>query len=248
MSEKKHNVVGGNAEQSLQGDYNFDISSLFRQGWELTQEKKWIVVQMSVALFAIAMCVVAIAMNAFGITDFRTIEPQLQFYIDMMLTVIVAPFITAIMLTCINHTVGGKSQFSHLFHLLPKALILGLTSLMIAIIIQLGMTLFILPGLYLAIATGFTLTLVAEKGLRPGQAILLSIRVVNRYWLGFIKLYGIFLLLFIASIATMGVLLIWVVPLYYHVKGVLYRDLFGVGVSTYIDQNGENKNESIFHA
>ncbi len=248
MSEKQQIVVGGKAEDSLQGKYNFDITSLFKQGWELTQQHKWIVVQMSLALFAIACGLVIIAMQGFGVKDIQSMTPETQFYIDLLLTVLVAPFITAIMLTCINHSVGGKSLFSHLFHLLPKSLMLGLTSLMIAVIVQLGMSLFILPGLYLAIATGFSLVLVAEKSLRPGQAIILSIKMVNAYWLDFIKIYAIFLLLFVASIATMGVLLIWVIPLYYHVKGIIYRDLFGITVSTYIDHDGENKHETIFHA
>ena len=248
MSEKKPFVVGGDTNNSLSGQYKFDLSDIFKQAWHLTQQHKWLIVQMVLIVLCIAVGLVVITLNLFGIEDLTQIPADVQRMIDIMLTVLLAPFFTAIMATGVNHAVGGKGRVSHLFNLLPKAAFLGLTSLLIALLVQIGLMLLIIPGLYLTMATSFALLIVAEKQIGPTHAILLSIKVVNRYWLEFAKIYLIFALLFFSVILTFGVSMIWVAPMYYHVQGILYRDLFGIKVIDRQDGVSEEQDESTFNA
>ena len=248
MSDKKTFIVGGDINRSLNGEYQFDISGLFKQGWQLTQQHKWLIVQMVLLVFCIAVAVVVVMLKLLGITDLTQIPADIQRMIDILLTVLLAPFFTAIMATGVNHAVGGKGRLSHLFNLLPKAAFLGLTSLLITLLVQIGLIFLIIPGLYLTIATSFSLLLVAEKQLSPFKAIALSIKMVNRYWLDFIKVYLIFTLLFLSVIITFGISMIWVAPMYYHIQGILYRDLFGIKVMDHTEGQMGEQNESIFHA
>lgn len=248
MNDKKTFVVGGDVKNSLNGQYEFDLSALFKQGWQLTQQYKWLIVQMVLIVFCIAISLVVVSLNLFGIEDLTQIPADVQRLIDILLTVLLAPFFAAIMATGVNHSVGGKGRIGHLFNLLPKAALLGLTSLIISLVVQVGLLLFIVPGLYLTIATSFSLLIVAEKRLSPFKAVVLSVQMVNRYWLDFVKVYVIFALLFLTVVLSFGIAMIWVAPLYYHVNGILYRDLFGITVVDKAPGETGGQDESIFHA
>jgi hypothetical protein len=248
VSEKQKVNVGGDVQSSLNGEYTFDLSKLFNDAWALTQSYKWIVIQMALITIIIAFLIVIVMLQMMGIDNIQQIPQRTQLSIDLVVTGLLSPFIAALMLSAVKHSTNGHSRISDLTSLIPKTLSLAITSLMIALIVNLGLLVFILPGLYLSIACGFAILLVAEKNMPPIQSILLSIRMVNAYWLDFVKINLVFVLLFVLVVLTFGIALIWVAPFYYHVKGILYRDLFGV--STDIEQNpqGTNNDQSTFEA
>ena len=96
-------------------------------------------------------------------------------------------------------------------------------------------------------STGFALVLLVEKKYRPSQAILVSMRVFNRYWGPLSQFYIVSFILFVGGLFTFGIALIWIVPLYLHTKGVLYRTLFGVEVLGQPSTLSNNK-DSVFYA
>ncbi|MCV2884220.1 hypothetical protein OE749_05895 [Aestuariibacter sp. AA17] len=251
MSEQKI-VIGGDVNRSLNGDYQFDIKSLFKQAWALTQENKWQILQMLIFVLGLAYLVVMVLLNISGIDDIQKITLEIQSFIDLTLTFLFAPFVTAIMAVAATHSIGGQSKFSHVFSLLSRTLSLGAAALIVSLCIQLGLGLLIIPGLYLMLATSFTLLIVAEKKQGGIAAMILSIKVVNTYLLDFIKLYLLIGLMSLTVPLTLGISLIWVAPMYYYLKGILYRDLFGITVlkqedSQFTERN-ESKEESTFDA
>ena len=91
-----------------------------------------------------------------------------------------------------------------------------------------GYILFILPGIYLAIAYMFALPLLVDKNLTPWQALESSRKAVTHTWfktLGFVLVLGLIVGL---SVIPLLVGLIWSVPLAIIAYGVLYRVIFGV--------------------
>lgn len=75
----------------------------------------------------------------------------------------------------------------------------------------------------------------------PAKAIFTSIKVVNHQWLNFVKLYAVFFLLLLLVLITFGIAMIWVAPFYYNVKGILYRDIFGL---SHQQQSAEAQDEN----
>jgi len=244
--QKTRLVVGGDIVKALQGDYHFDLKQTLQEGWELTRHNKWAIVQGILFVFTLWGLLFLTASDLLLYFGYDAQLPQLQGFIGLCLSVLMAPLMTGIIMMGINHSVGGLSKASHLFFFLPKSALLALSSLLASLLVELGLSLLFLPGLYLLIATSFTLPLVVEKGLSPTRAIFISIRVVTFKWWLFIALYLVFALLFLLVILSFGIAAIWVAPLYYNVKGILYRDIFGVAVK--IEQKGETKGESAFFA
>jgi uncharacterized membrane protein len=121
---------------------------------------------------------------------------------------------------------GESIRMVGLLAYLPYSLAILLSFVIITLLTQLGFALLILPGLYVFVACKFTFPLIIDRGLSPIQAIKVSILCVSRYWVQFTVLYLIFVLLMLLSVMTFFIGFIWVAPMYYQVKGILYRDLF----------------------
>ncbi|ALS98508.1 hypothetical protein [Lacimicrobium alkaliphilum] len=247
MQENKKLELGGTMSKALNGEFIVDLQAVLKEGWNITQVTKWSLVQALMMVFALVLLVVLISFNLIQNQGGDILDPNIQFYVELLITLITAPLITGLLMMGVNHSIGGVSRPSHLFHFVPRTLVLGLATLMVSLLVNLGLMLLVVPGLYLMIACSFTLPLIVEKGLSPWRAIYTSVRVVSHKWPQFVMLYLLFAVLFMLVVATLGIALIWVGPLYYNVKGVLYRDIFGIAVR-FKPEKGENNAESIFYA
>lgn len=233
-------------EQNLNGAYQFDIGLVMKQGWQLTLQTKWIYLQMFVFVFALIALVAAIIIQYRGIVDLTQLDNATQAILNIVSTIVMAPFVTAISLYGYHASLGKQGGFNDVFALLPRSAIICIATLFVSVLVGLGFQLLIIPGIYLLVATDFTMLLIAEKKLRPFAAVGLSIRMVTRYWLPFLKLLLIFLALAVVIILTLGIAFFLIGPLYYNVKGILYRDLFGAAET--IESDNNNISESTFNA
>ncbi len=234
-------------KRNLNGEYHFKVNGVMQEGWNLTLKTKWLYLQMFMFVFVIIATVAVGILKYQGIEDVTQIDQSTEAIMNIALSIIIAPFITAISLFGYHASIGRKGRFSDVFSLLSRSAIICISSLFISVLVGLGLQVFILPGIYLLVATDFALLLIAEKKLRPFAAIGLSVRMVTRYWMPFLKLLLIFLALMVVIIITLGIAIFLVGPLYYNVKGILYRDLF-----TLADQSVREDNiitgESTFNA
>lgn len=254
MQEKLQNKSQGSLQRALLGQYEFDVKEVLQEGWQITQRDKSTMLQGIGFIFALAVMVMLIAQVVASNKGIDFNEPSFRLGTEVVLMILVAPFAAALMMMGINLSIGGKNKMSDLFYFLNRTFSIVLVSLMISAIVQIGLMLFIVPGLYLVIATGFSIPLMLDKGLLPSRAILTSIKVVNHQWQKFVALYGVFVLLLVLVMFTFGIALLWVAPFYYNVKGLLYRDIFGVGnehsvlmpvaQATDFDHNGQSGNSA----
>ena len=60
------------------------------------------------------------------------------------------------------------------------------------------------------------------------QSLLLSLRAVNKKILTIASIYLMVMLMFIIAAMMYGIGLIFVLPFFFHVKGILYREMFGI--------------------
>jgi uncharacterized membrane protein len=247
VSENKIVVVGGSLEKTLKGETQLAFKPLLEEAWKITAYTKGVMLQSVLLIFCLAMVLVIIGLRIFAVEDLQNIPTDVGLFLDMTLTGLTAPLITAVMMMGINHSIGVKSKPGMLFNYLAKGVWLAITALMVSVFIHLGLTL-VLPGIYLGLACSFALPLLVEKKLRPAQAILTSIRAFNKCWLVLSLFYFMFAVLFVASIFTFFFPLIWVIPLYYNMKGILYREIFGINVSVKQLDSSDTKDELVFHA
>lgn len=224
-------------QSTLDGKYRFDIKSVFSRANERVKKHFSALVQGCVVVF-LALVIMALIM--------QSIQESLQAVFQIALVLVVAPLQTGLYMMGVNAARNQRVRVFDLFAYLPLTIVLALTHLITIILTQLGTVLFIIPGIYMVVASTFALTLVADRKLTAISAIILSCRVVNRYFWQMLSVLVIFLVLILISILTLGFGLIWVMPLYFCAIGVLYEDMFGQ-----IDQESpvaENRGESTFDA
>lgn len=240
--------IGGNLESALKGEYQIEVKAILKEGWQLTKNGKSVILAGIFLILFIAMICTSVAFSVLGTYDLNALTPTSRLLLDVSLTVLISPFIAAITMAGVSNSVGAVSPPSFLFYFVPRILILSVASVLVSAVVQLGIIFFVLPGLFLAMATSFTLPLLLDKGLTPARAMMISIKVVSFKWGEFAKIYGFFALLGLLVVVTLGVAIFWIAPFYFNVKGILYREVFGIQVKLLPAGSDKLKADNIFHA
>lgn len=173
--------------------------------------------------------------------------------LSLLITIIMSPMTSSLDMLGLQQSVGVRARPSQVFDFFRHFLRLGSLSLLGSLITSLFGPLFELLGLPVMLAfipsaligmgLVFTVPLVLERGLSPVQAILVSLRLFARGWPSIVLLHGVMMALFFLALIPMGLGLIWVAPLYFNCKGILYRDLCGVAVEvTEVSQGPDHFN------
>lgn len=250
MQKKRFVQIGSTPEKAVQGDYSIDVRAILTEGWELTKTNKQPILVGLLFVLLIGVIVTLGAAQYMGGIELVMQDNQKQVILNLLATVIIWPFLAGVEMMGISHSVGIKTRSGFIFAFLKRSAFIALTALIIASITSIGFYL-ILPGIYLAIALSLTIPLIVEKNMSPMAAILLSLKATRFQWFKLFQIFGLFLLLAITSLlpfalalppliamAIFMTCLFFLAPFYYNVKGVLYREIFGVRMEVI-----ENKND-----
>lgn len=259
MDEKKVVQIGGSIETSLQGQYSIDVPSVLKEAWQLTLRSR-----ISINLGLLFTLVLGIVVSFFISNTMGGIEqvikdPQATTLLNIAVTMIIYPFLVGVEMMGIFHAVGIKTKSKMIFSFLRRGSWVAVCALLTSIFVTLGMQLLYLPGIYLAVALSLALPLVVEKRLSPIKAIMISVQVTRFQW---IKLFTIYTLLIVAlflsllplvilaktQLSIVGVMfflfaLTFIAQLFYNVKGILYREIFGMQIRA-VDAKETEVNDS----
>ena len=75
------------------------------------------------------------------------------------------------------------------------------------------------------------------------QSLLLSLRAVNKKIFVVATLYLGVMFMFIFAAMFYGIGLILVLPFFFHLKGILYREMFGIKLKIVAKQKNNNDND-----
>jgi len=93
---------------------------------------------------------------------------------------------------------------------------------------MIGLVLFIIPGIYLAVAFTFGLPLVVEKNMSPIEALKVSRKVVHYKWFSFAGFLLLGMVIVVVGAIALLVGLVWAIPLVTLAWAMAYRDIFGI--------------------
>ncbi|MEW9796933.1 stress protein [Alteromonas sp. CYL-A6] len=212
--------------RALNGEYPFDVFALLKRANSVVKQHFGALFQACVVLFVAVIVLSVLLVFGFDITSPDAITPGQRTMMEVLSILVISPLQAGLYMMGVNAARGQPVTTFDIFHYLGSVLVISVTQLIISITTQLGLALFIFPGVYVWTATLFALMLVADKRLTPFQAILLSARMVNVYLGKMLLLAVLFFVLFGTGLLSFGVTLIWVVPLYFCTLGMLYNDLF----------------------
>lgn len=231
---KHQKRIGGNLERALNDNHTFNPMEVLKEGARLTKHSLGSLLGAVLVSLAIFTVVLMVIIQVFiGPVDFE--NPQMTLAMLVAQILVMPPLFAAIHMMGILHSVGQRTQVQDVFRFVKQPFPFILIALITQIISQLVAGL--LPGLiaifgllFISVTLSMAIPLAAEYKLSPWQAIRCSFIAIIKRFLPFLVIYAAMFGLFLLSILTLGIGLIFVVPLFYNVKGILYRDIFGVGI------------------
>ncbi len=249
MQEKISIVqVGGSVEQALKGDYAIEVKSILSEAWQQTLKSR-LSINLGIGfVIVLGMLVSLIVSHYVGGIDVVLQDTQASMILNVVVTIAIWPFMAGIEMMGVLHAVGLVSHPKLVFGFLKRGSWVALCALLTSLLISVGLQLLIFPGVFLAVVLSLTIPLVVEKELSPIRAIIISIQALRFKWLQILTLYTTLfmaLVLLILPIVLMiesslapvsiGLFLFgasFLAPLYYNVKGILYREIFGVQITS----------------
>ena len=240
--------IGGSLEQSLNQGYRLDVKAVIQEGWKQTRSNGLGLLLATVGVTAIWI----LFSNTLLVPYLGGDDEQMNvaMLLSLLITVVMAPMTSSLDMLGLQQAVGVRARANQVFDFFRHFVRLGMLSLLGSALTSLFGPLFDLVGLPAVLAfipsaligmgLVFTVPLVLERGLTPPQAILVSLKLFVRGWPSIVLFHSVMAVLLLVALIPMGLGLIWVAPLYFNCKGILYRDLCGVGVEVNEVTEGPN--------
>jgi len=235
----KYFVLGGDIKKSLTEGYQLDIKALIKDAYNLTQKNFYPL--FTACLFIILSLLLCVSLALNHITSFN--EPAVVVGFFVLVLLISPPIVTGLLMMGVNHSVGLKSKAFHLFSYMNIILKLSLAAMMINLLMNLislllggifseaGLIFSFLVMFYLRMSFSLAYPLMAEKKLSAALALFISFKLVNKNISQFTLLLLLFVGLFILGVLTSGIGLLFVIPFYVNLMGIVYRQICGVTIS-----------------
>lgn len=244
MDKNKVINVGSTVERAVQGDYSIDVKQVFQEAWSKTQLSRISInVGILLSLF-IGMIATLIVGQYTGGVEAALENAETRFMINIIATLVTSPFVAGVEMMGVFHAVGLKTKPRMTFSFLNRGALIAICALLVSTLTSIGFSLFVLPGFFLLVTLSLTIPLVVEKRLMPLKAITLSVKALRFQFFKLLAIYFILLMMTLCAMmpllvllktnfAVIGVVLFlfaltYLAPLYFNVKGVLYREIFGV--------------------
>ena len=256
MDKEKIFNVGGTPEKAVVGDYLIDIKLVLQEAWAITRASR---VSINIGVFVslcIGMLVTTIIGQYMGGLEKALADQQIRFMINIAVTLVISPFIASVEMMGVLHAASLKTKPKMIFSFLNKGSLIAICALLASTLTSIGFSLLILPGIFLLVTLSLTMPLVIEKNMTPLKAIVLSVKALRFQFFKLLAIYSILLMLLLCSlfpllallnseIVFVGIVLFlfaltYLIPLYYNVKGILYREIFGVQLKAGEAPSSEN--------
>lgn len=224
--------------RAISGDYQLQLGAILEHAWRLTDGNKW-TAQLAGLYYGLAYLAAALAVAIPSVVDIdlktiRSTAGVLEavspgFIGQLLLTAFVLPLSVGLFMTGLRMARRQRTDATEVFRYFAWTISLFVTAAVMYVLMALGTLLFIVPGVYLAVAWLYAMPLVVERGLGPWQALETSRRALTHRWF---TLFGFLIfetVLGLLGILTLGIALIWIFPWLLIANGLLYDAVFGKG-------------------
>lgn len=254
---EKNFVLGGSIEKALSGNYELRVGSVLQEAWKFTLKNFLSFSPAIVILLAVQLAIFFIAMKLqlgdplIFLHMFENPELMEQgifdaiFIANFSYEVISAPIYAGVSLMAMSHAAGLLTKPQHILKGLQFTVPVIVATLFSLVLQWVGGMLIPLLSMYFSVAFSNSILLICEKRVSPLQSLWLSFRAVNRKLFPIVGLYIIMTMLLFISIVTYGIFLIVVLPFFFHVKGIIYRNMFGITLKlvTTNQQDGDDEDK-----
>ena len=227
----QRNIADIDGENDTGAVGRFTISTLIKDAWHYSKGVKgsiWAAIAvMYIVIFGLAFAVVFLNMKVLpGLEPIQAkiVDGGIQTLISLF-SFIFSAGILMIAVNKVGHQYFSWKMVFSGFKRFGSMIVLAILQTLMLII---GFCLFILPGIYLSVGYILAIPLIFVKGLSPWQALEASRKAVHKRW--WTVFFALIVMGIIVSISTipLGLGLIWTVPMFTVMIGVLFYHLCGV--------------------
>ncbi|OLQ70059.1 hypothetical protein BIT28_11025 [Photobacterium proteolyticum] len=248
--------VGGSIDKAMKGDSELQAFAILQEAWKVTAKNFLSFLPAIIGLFLAQVALLMLGLQVqLGDASlfFEAIVTggeisseivQAGYMANFWSDVLSAPLYVGVSLMALNHAVGLPTKPSHLVKGFPFTLVSVVTMLLTSSLQGVGNAIFPLIGLFLSMGFSMAIILVCEKRVTPLKAIQYSLVATVRKLMPLTAIYLVVLIMFFISFATAGVGLIWTIPFFFNVKGIVYRNLFGITLQVTSMKKGSDDDNS----
>lgn len=236
--------VGGSVETAKLGQYQIDIKAVLAEAWQQTKLTRTTFMLSFAVVFAVVSVVLFFVDHFVGGFAQLLKQPEQLSAVQLLITVVSAPFLAAMEMMAVLNAIGLSIKADFVFKFFRRSGFVVLASLICGLLAGVGFNLLILPGLFVLVCTSLINPLIIEKKYSPIQALILSFQALRFQWLKLLAIFGVLFMvvavlmvllslpmmseLMLISLVVSVVVLSYLIPMFFHVKGILYRDIFGL--------------------
>jgi len=143
-----------------------------------------------------------------------------------IISLLFTPIEIGFMLMGVKASRGLSIKSTDIFAILPDSAKIVILAIIAFIFVQIGMALFVLPGIFLLMMVSMAQPLMCDFRLSMIDSVKKSITTCYKHVGLVIQLYVILFTLILLSFFTYGIALIFTIPFYVNAKGILYCALF----------------------
>ena len=214
---------GGSLESGIAGEYDFTIEAMLSEAWAKTNGLKGSFWGAALLLMVGVLLIAGGLGFALGTGGMAT-----QLIVQLAIMAFMYPFMAGILMMGVKRSVDQPISFNMMFSYFSVTGTVILAGLFSTILTWVGFLLLIIPGLYLAIAYGLIIPLIADKKLSAWQAMEASRKAITKRWFKIFGLYLVMGVILVISAIPLGLGLVWTYPMMVSLMGILYREIFGV--------------------
>ncbi|MGC9402231.1 membrane protein [Vibrio genomosp. F10] len=249
--EKDFNL-GGSVDKALSGQYDLKVGEVLKEAGSMTVKHflsfspaVMILLVLQLAIFYIALKLQigdpSIVLDIFeNPENFNQSIVQAIFVANFSYEVVSAPFFAGLSLMAMSHAAGLNTKLRHIGKGLQFTVPVIIATLFSLILQGIAGTFLPFVSLYLSLAFSNSILLVCEKRVSPFQSLWMSLRAVNKKILSIAAIYSVVTMLFVAAAVFYGIGLIFVLPFFFHVKGIIYRNMFGIKLKVYASEKSND--------
>lgn len=201
---------------------NWTIAEVMAEAWQLKNGFKS-------TYWGALLLYTTVAMVISGVFEFVGSGSTIMKIISQLVSGLVGyPLWVGLMMIAIKHSVGTPTDVSMIFAYYPKTIPIFLNYLLMMVLVLIGLSLLVLPGIYLAFAYTLAMPLIVEKNLGPWDALEASRKAITPCWFRTFGLFFVSSIILMISALPIGIGLIWTVPFLALVMAIVYRNLIGV--------------------
>lgn len=214
---------------SFSFDGDFSAVTVLKEAWRMTKGIKGSIwggiVVMLLILFGLGGATIMF-LPAIGAPDGGTVTAWMNILIQLFSIILSMLFIAGLINIGVQRVADKNFSWKMIFSGFVKMSNIVIAGILMTLLITSGFFLLILPGIYLAVGYSLTLPLILDKGFGPWDAMEVSRRTIHRKWWHVFGIYLIMYLIYLVSCVPFGLGLIWTIPMFFTVSGVLYRLFF----------------------